>query len=91
MEMAERFCWTYIGDQPDEEEWMDSLEMPRIVGIEGPQMSISIIPVWESRTRWIVNCVVAQPRLDWRLVGDWWAGGGHRSVEGSDHPIKSES
>ena len=91
MEMAERFCWTYIGDQPDEEEWMDSLEMPRIVGIEGPQMSISIIPVWQSRIWWIVNCVVAQPRLDWRLVGDWWAGGGHRSVEGSDQPIKSES
>ena len=40
-----------MGDQPDEEEWIDSFEMPRIVGIEGPQMSMSIIPVCAGRDR----------------------------------------
>ena len=43
-----------MGDQPDEEEWIDSFEMPRMVGIEGPQMSMSIIPVYAVVVKWDV-------------------------------------
>lgn len=49
-DMTPRLSCTYTGDQPDEEECTCSEAIPRMVGIDGPQMSTSIMPVYPSRS-----------------------------------------
>lgn len=45
MLIQQRLSERYTGDQPVAEEWMEEVERPRMVGIEGPQMSMSMMAV----------------------------------------------
>lgn len=45
-DMAPKLSCTYTGDQPAAEVWTCSDAMPRMVGIEGPHISTSMIPVY---------------------------------------------
>lgn len=49
---------------------MDSFEMPRIVGIEGPQMSMSMIPVWPNRIPRRKRIYIFAFTSSERLIGD---------------------
>lgn len=51
MDMTARLSSAYAGDQPDAEVWIVEFSRPMRRGMEGPQMSTSMMPVWVGEGR----------------------------------------
>ena len=90
MEMAERFGVMYTGDQPEEEAWICSEAIPRMVGMEGPQMSTSMIPVWQAssaanaQASWAQKVDLPTPPLPLRMRIFRWTRDMRERMRGRD-------